>query len=253
MAADEESPPQLRIPTYVRDEPEAGTGSAPPRDVSTVQSARLRGRDLGFTIFLAAALGLVVLFVLVRDSRMSEHLERMQNSLTRLSANEPAEPSTTQLRIVERRLRDLEVALASQPQGVAGGVPETERLAKLEEQVAELRGVVEQLKREPAPKAEAPAQKTQQTAPASAAKSAEAGGWVVQLSAVGDRKDAQALADKARKSGYQAAIEETTAKGKTYFRVMATGFESHDQAADAAKRLRKDLGLSEDPWVAARK
>jgi cell division septation protein DedD len=265
MATDEEAPPQLRIPAYAREEPEPEIAPqpeprsrpAPPRDISSVDSARQRGRELGIAIFLAAALGLVVLFVLVRDGQMSDQLQRMQNSLTRLAANEPAEPSDTQLRLVERRLRDLEVAMVSQPQANATGVSPAERLSKLEDQVQQLRGMLEQIRSQAAAKPEPQAPKAEQTAqptPAvAAAKPAEKGGWVVQLSAVGDQKDAQALADKAREHGYQVAIEQTKAKGQTYYRVAATGFDSHAQATAAAKRLRKDLGLSQDPWVAVRK
>jgi cell division septation protein DedD len=252
MASNDESPSQFKIPEYTRDEPQLRPGPSTPGDYSTVQSARLRGRDLGILIFVAAALGLVILFVLVRDGRITDHLQGMENRLTRLAANEPAQPSDTQMRILETRVRDLEQAVALQP--AAGAPPDTARLDQLDKQVAEIRAELDKLKQQVAATAKKPSAKAQPSpAPAAAAPPVATSGWVVQLLAAADQKDAKALADKARKHGYQVAIEQAKLNGRTFFRVLATGFGSQGQATEAAKRLQKDLALSEQPWVAERK
>jgi hypothetical protein len=50
--------------------------------------------------------------------------------------------------------------------------------------------------------------------------------------------------------GVDSRIDEITRDGRTLYRVVVPGFETHDQARAAAPDLKSRLELPGDPWIA---
>jgi len=92
----------------------------------------------------------------------------------------------------------------------------------------------------PAQAAAAPAAK-----PAAApATPARAGGWAVQVAAMGSQADANALRDKLRASGFDGYVDTVNASGKQLWRVRAGPQTQRDDALRVRDQIKTKLGLA---------
>ena len=92
----------------------------------------------------------------------------------------------------------------------------------------------------PAQAAAAPAAK-----PAAApATPARAGGWAVQVAAMGSQADANALRDKLRASGFDGYVDTVNASGKQLWRVRAGPQTQRDDALRVRDQIKAKLGLA---------
>lgn len=85
---------------------------------------------------------------------------------------------------------------------------------------------------------------TQDDAPAAAAKpAARAGGWAVQVAAMGSQADANALRDKLRANGFDGYVDTVNANGKQLWRVRAGPQTQRDDAVRVRDQIKTKLGL----------
>ena len=91
----------------------------------------------------------------------------------------------------------------------------------------------------PAQAAAAPAAK-----PAAPAAPARAGGWAVQVAAMGSQADANALRDKLRASGFDGYVDTVNASGKQLWRVRAGPQTQRDDALRVRDQIKTKLGLA---------
>ncbi|WP_266167901.1 SPOR domain-containing protein [Dyella subtropica] len=81
-------------------------------------------------------------------------------------------------------------------------------------------------------------------APAGAAKTAaRAGGWAVQVAAMGSQADANALRDKLRANGFDGYVDTVNANGKQLWRVRAGPQTQRDDALRIRDQIKTKLGL----------
>jgi cell division septation protein DedD len=85
----------------------------------------------------------------------------------------------------------------------------------------------------PAPAAVAPAK----------AAAPRAGGWAVQVAAVGSQADANALRDKLRANGFDGYVDTVTAGGKQLWRVRAGPQTQRDDAVRIRDQIKSKLGI----------
>ncbi|NKJ20647.1 SPOR domain-containing protein [Dyella sp. SG609] len=93
----------------------------------------------------------------------------------------------------------------------------------------------------PAAAAAAPAAKPAAAAPAPAAR---AGGWAVQVAAMGSQADATALRDKLRSNGFDGYVDTVNASGKQLWRVRAGPQTQRDDAVRVRDQIKTKLGLA---------
>ena len=84
-----------------------------------------------------------------------------------------------------------------------------------------------------------------------AAKKSKNGPWVINLVSTSSETDAERLSKKALSKNIQTELQQTTVKGKKYWRVQITGFSTADDARAYAVTAKKQLGLK-DAWVMKR-
>ena len=90
----------------------------------------------------------------------------------------------------------------------------------------------------------------QDDAPASAAAApavkpaARAGGWAVQVAAMGSQEDANALRDKLRANGFDGYVDTVNASGKQLWRVRAGPQTQRDDAMRVREQIKSKLGLA---------
>jgi len=82
------------------------------------------------------------------------------------------------------------------------------------------------------------------TAPAASSASARAGGWAVQVAAVGNQADATALRDKLRASGFDGFVDTATVGGKQLWRVRAGPQTQREDALRLRDQIKAKLALS---------
>jgi cell division septation protein DedD len=96
--------------------------------------------------------------------------------------------------------------------------------------------------------ASTPSQDEAAPAPAAAApaKSAtpRAGGWAVQVAAMGSQTDANALRDKLRANGFDGYVDTVNAGGKQLWRVRAGPQTQRDDAVRIRDQIKSKLGIS---------
>ncbi|MFC4762127.1 SPOR domain-containing protein [Dyella koreensis] len=82
-------------------------------------------------------------------------------------------------------------------------------------------------------------------APATAAAkpAARAGGWAVQVAAMGSQADANALRDKLRANGFDGYVDTVNANGKQLWRVRAGPQTQRDDAVRVRDQIKTKLGL----------
>lgn len=82
-------------------------------------------------------------------------------------------------------------------------------------------------------------------APAAAAAkpAARAGGWAVQVAAMGSQADANALRDKLRSNGFDGYVDTVNANGKQLWRVRAGPQTQRDDAVRVRDQIKSKLGL----------
>lgn len=76
-------------------------------------------------------------------------------------------------------------------------------------------------------------------------------GWVIILASLPSRESAERMVSKVRKRDIPASHYRVNVKGKTYWRVQATGFESAARARSDIPQIEKSLGLK-GVWVTQR-
>lgn len=81
----------------------------------------------------------------------------------------------------------------------------------------------------------------QDDAPAAAAR---AGGWAVQVAAMGSQADATALRDKLRSNGFDGYVDTVNASGKQLWRVRAGPQTQRDDAVRVRDQIKTKLGLA---------
>ncbi|MET0330051.1 MAG: SPOR domain-containing protein [Dyella sp.] len=93
---------------------------------------------------------------------------------------------------------------------------------------------------------DAPALATPSRAVASSAPaaSAKAGGWAVQVAAVGNQADANALRDKLRANGFDGFVDTATVGGKQLWRVRAGPQTQREDALRLRDQIKAKLALS---------
>jgi cell division septation protein DedD len=72
----------------------------------------------------------------------------------------------------------------------------------------------------------------------------QAGGWAVQVAAMGSQADANALRDKLRAAGFDGFVDSVNANGKRLWRVRAGPLTQRDDALRARDQIKAKLGLS---------
>jgi len=73
---------------------------------------------------------------------------------------------------------------------------------------------------------------------------ARAGGWAVQVAAVGSQADANALRDKLRANGFDGYVDTVNASGKQLWRVRAGPQTQRDDALRVRDQIKTKLGLA---------
>jgi len=81
-------------------------------------------------------------------------------------------------------------------------------------------------------------------APAAAKPAARAGGWAVQVAAMGSQADANALRDKLRANGFDGYVDTVNAGGKQLWRVRAGPQTQRDDAVRVRDQIKTKLGLA---------
>ena len=81
-------------------------------------------------------------------------------------------------------------------------------------------------------------------APAAAKPAARAGGWAVQVAAMGSQADANALRDKLRANGFDGYVDTVNAGGKQLWRVRAGPQTQRDDAVRVRDQIKSKLGLA---------
>lgn len=81
-------------------------------------------------------------------------------------------------------------------------------------------------------------------APAAAKPAARAGGWAVQVAAMGSQADANALRDKLRANGFDGYVDTVNAGGKQLWRVRAGPQTQRDDALRVRDQIKSKLGLA---------
>lgn len=81
-------------------------------------------------------------------------------------------------------------------------------------------------------------------APAAAKPAARAGGWAVQVAAMGSQADANALRDKLRANGFDGYVDTVNAGGKQLWRVRAGPQTQRDDAMRVRDQIKSKLGLA---------
>ncbi|MFC5741018.1 SPOR domain-containing protein [Dyella tabacisoli] len=87
---------------------------------------------------------------------------------------------------------------------------------------------------------------TQDAAPVAAAKApaaARAGGWAVQVAAMGSQADANALRDKLRANGFDGYVDTVNANGKQLWRVRAGPQTQRDDAVRIREQIKTKLSI----------
>ena len=82
------------------------------------------------------------------------------------------------------------------------------------------------------------------TAPAAAKPATRAGGWAVQVAAMGSQADANALRDKLRANGFDGYVDTVNASGKQLWRVRAGPQTQRDDAVRVRDQIKSKLGLA---------
>jgi len=95
----------------------------------------------------------------------------------------------------------------------------------------------------PAATAATPATKPAAASPA-ASPAARAGGWAVQVAAMGSQTDANALRDKLRSNGFDGYVDTVNASGKQLWRVRAGPQTQRDDALRVRDQIKNKLGLA---------
>lgn len=78
---------------------------------------------------------------------------------------------------------------------------------------------------------------------------AAAGGWTINLITVADRASAEEFQKRLEKIGVDSNIRSVTVNNRTLLRVVVPGFESRDAAERTGADLKKQLELSDNPWI----
>ncbi|WP_343820603.1 SPOR domain-containing protein, partial [Dyella marensis] len=73
---------------------------------------------------------------------------------------------------------------------------------------------------------------------------ARAGGWAVQVAAMGSQADATALRDKLRSNGFDGYVDTVNASGKQLWRVRAGPQTQRDDAVRVRDQIKTKLGLA---------
>ncbi|MBQ4853363.1 SPOR domain-containing protein [Rhodanobacter sp. B2A1Ga4] len=81
------------------------------------------------------------------------------------------------------------------------------------------------------------------TPPAAATTTARAGGWAVQLAAMGDQADANALRDKLRANGFDGFVDAVQSGGRRLWRVRAGPQTQRDDAQRVHDQIKAKLGI----------
>lgn len=80
--------------------------------------------------------------------------------------------------------------------------------------------------------------------PAAASPAARAGGWAVQVAAMGSQTDANALRDKLLSNGFDGYVDTVNASGKQLWRVRAGPQTQRDDALRVRDQIKNKLGLA---------
>jgi cell division septation protein DedD len=80
-----------------------------------------------------------------------------------------------------------------------------------------------------------------------AAKTADAGGFQVQVAAYQREGDAATVRDRLARKGFPAFVTTATTSAGTWFRVRVGGYDTRNEAQAVATRLKREEQL--DPWV----
>jgi cell division septation protein DedD len=80
-------------------------------------------------------------------------------------------------------------------------------------------------------------------APATPASGAHAGGWAVQVAAMGSQSDANGLRDKLRANGFDGFVDSVSVGGKRLWRVRAGPQTQREDAARLRDQIKAKLGL----------
>jgi cell division septation protein DedD len=74
-------------------------------------------------------------------------------------------------------------------------------------------------------------------------------GWFAQVAAPDNRAEAEGLARKLQKSGFQVMIENAKVRGQEYFRVLVGPEETRQQSERLLGQLKREPGLKADPFI----
>lgn len=172
----------------------------------------------------------------------------------RFTLNLSAYASTTSAQNLVQRVRALGYPAASRPINQAGksltlvtagpfdtrAAAEAARL-KITQTIpgapARLEGSASTPAQDDAPTAATPA-------PAASKPAARAGGWAVQVAAMGSQADANALRDKLRANGFDGYVDTVNASGKQLWRVRAGPQTQRDDAISVRDQIKAKLGLA---------
>jgi cell division septation protein DedD len=79
----------------------------------------------------------------------------------------------------------------------------------------------------------------------------DSGTWAINLASSQQKVDAELFLAKVNSKGVAAEINQTTVRGKTYWRVQVPGFSSRDEARTKVSEVQNKLGLK-DVWIVQR-
>jgi len=244
----DESAPRLTVPRPDDDEHTYEPDPAEDMSDEDLDERLSRASNRGLTAVLIGLVAVAALaaFVAVRNFQISDEVSRLEDRMLALGTA-PAQAPSAEIAQLDSRIMQLQQEVTALRQNAeqantAAPAAAGADIVRLREDVAALKKQVAAL----AAASQAPVRKE------IAAPSAAASGWVVQVAAVADRKEAEDLAARIKRAGFATEIEVANVKGKTYYRVVAVGFSGQEQARGAAVRIKQELKLTETPWVSKR-
>jgi cell division septation protein DedD len=245
----DKSIPRLAVDPAAGDPADVRSGERVTEDDISERLTRVSTRGTTAVLVGLVVVAVLAAFLAIRNFQLSERLARVEARIVEMGAAS-APQWNDRLSALESRTKELGESLTALQAG--SGVAREGENAAAEDALAGLRNEIDAVKKEVAALASAPGSTAAKTKAVPASTASTAGSWVVQVVAVADRSEAGAIQARVERSGFDSEIDAATIKGKTYFRVIATGFTSQDQARAAATRLKRDLGLAEAPWVTTR-
>ena len=234
-------------------EPERHVASTPPPQTATPDGRPLLAAVAALVLAIAsgAAVGWVTMGVKGEVAELSAAVEALKGR----SAGGEADPSrveqlSREVGQLNQRLSELALLI----EGPMSHVRESNRrelesiFSRLEATEKQLSGFdtrLGELNRTPAPTVAA----TAKPAPKASPKPADSGTWAVNLVSLSSRNTAERELSALRQAGIKAELQQVTIRGKQWFRLRVTGFDSKDAAGRYAQQVRGKTRIEIDPWL----